>query len=103
MSTQFLTVSPSPHIHSEDSVQKLMYGVIIALLPALAISLFVFGIGAIYVTLLSVVSCVVVEFALTKYLLKKEPTIIDGSALPHQLPCALTTGVLVDAEYINPA
>ena len=81
MSTQFLTVSPSPHIHSDDSVQKLMYGVIIAMLPALAISFYVFGIGAIYVTLLSVVSCVVVEFALTKYLLKTEPTIIDGSAI----------------------
>ena len=81
MSTQFLTVSPSPHIHSEDSVQKLMYGVIIAMVPALAISFFVFGIGAIFVTLLSVVSCVVVEFALTKYLLKKEPTIMDGSAI----------------------
>ena len=81
MSTQFLTVSPSPHIHSDDSVQKLMYGVIIAMLPALAISFYVFGIGAIYVTLISVVSCVIIEFALTKYLLKQEPTIMDGSAI----------------------
>ena len=81
MSAQFLTISPSPHIHSEDSVQKLMYGVIIAMLPALVISFYVFGLGAIFVTLLSVISCVVAEFALTKYLLKKEPTIIDGSAI----------------------
>lgn len=81
MSTQFLTVSPSPHIHSEDNVQKLMYGVIIAMLPALAISFYVFGIGAVYVTLLSVVSCVIVEFVLTKYLLKQEPAIMDGSAI----------------------
>jgi electron transport complex protein RnfD len=81
MSTQFLTVSPSPHIHSEDTVQKLMYGVIIAMLPALAVSFFVFGIGAVYVTLLSILSCVVVEFGITKYLLKKEPTIMDGSAI----------------------
>lgn len=81
MSTQFLTVSPSPHIHSEDSVQKLMYGVIIAMLPAMAISFYVFGIGALFVMLLSILSCVVIEFALTKYLLKKEPTILDGSAI----------------------
>ncbi len=81
MSAQFLTVSPSPHIHSEDSVKKLMYGVIIALLPALAVSFFVFGIGAVYVTLLSVLSCVVAEYTLTKYLLKKEPTFMDGSAI----------------------
>ena len=81
MSTQFLTVSPSPHIHSEDTVQKLMYGVIIAMLPALAVSFFVFGVGAIYVTLLSVLSCVFVEFAITRYLLRREPTIMDGSAI----------------------
>lgn len=81
MSTQFLTVSPSPHIHSEDTVKKLMYGVIIALLPALAVSFFVFGIGAVYVTLLSVLSCIVVEYTLTKFLLKKEPTFMDGSAI----------------------
>ena len=81
MSTPFLTVSPSPHIHSDASVQKLMYGVIIAMLPAMAVSFYVFGIGALFVTLLSVVSCVTIEFALTKYLLKKEPTIMDGSAI----------------------
>lgn len=81
MSTQFLTVSPSPHIHAEDTVHKLMYGVIIALIPALAISFFVFGIGAIYVTLLSVLSCVAVEYLITKYLLKREPSILDGSAI----------------------
>ena len=81
MSTQFLTVSPSPHIHSEDTIQKLMYGVIISLIPALAISFFVFGIGALYVVLLSIVSCMITEFVLTKYLLKREPTILDGSAM----------------------
>jgi len=87
MSTQFLTVSPSPHIHSEETVKKLMYGVIIAMLPALAISFFVFGIGAIYVTLLSVLSCVIVEYMLTRYVLKKESTIMDGSAI--------ITGILI--------
>jgi len=81
MSTQFLTISPSPHIHAEQSVKKLMYGVIIAMLPALVISFFVFGIGAIYVTTLSVLSCVMIEFLLTKYFLKKETTIADGSAI----------------------
>lgn len=81
MSTQFLTVSPSPHVHSDDNVQKLMFGVVIAMLPALAVSFYVFGIGALYVTLLSVVSCVIVEFIITKYLLKKEPSIVDGSAI----------------------
>ncbi len=81
MSTPFLTVSPSPHVHSDASVQKLMYGVIFAMLPAMAVSFYVFGIGALFVTALSVISCVFFEFVLTKYLLKKEPTIMDGSAI----------------------
>jgi electron transport complex protein RnfD len=81
MSTQFLTVSPSPHIHSEDTVQKLMYGVIISLIPALAISFFVFGINSLYVMSLSVAFCIATEYLLTKYLLKQEPTIMDGSAV----------------------
>nr|WP_234408541.1 RnfABCDGE type electron transport complex subunit D [Marinilabilia salmonicolor] len=43
---QKLVVSPSPHVHSGDSVSKNMYGVIIALIPALLASLWYFGIGA---------------------------------------------------------
>lgn len=81
MSTQFLTISPSPHIHADTTIQRLMYGVIIALLPALAVSIFVFGFGALFVTLLSIVSCVIIEFLITKHLLKREPSIIDGSAV----------------------
>jgi Na+-translocating ferredoxin:NAD+ oxidoreductase subunit D len=81
MSTQFLTVSPSPHIHSGESVQRLMYGVIIAMIPALAASLYVFGIGALYVTTLAVVSCAGFEYLLVRFVLKREPSIMDGSAI----------------------
>ena len=52
-----LYVSPSPHIHGGDSVSKNMYGVLIALVPALLVSLYFFGLGALIVTLISVVSC----------------------------------------------
>ena len=53
-----LIVSLSPHVHSGDSVQKNMYGVIIALIPALLVALFAFGLGALVVTLTSVAACV---------------------------------------------
>ena len=76
-----LYVSPSPHIHGGDSVSKNMYGVLIALVPALLVSLYFFGLGALIVTLISVVSCVVFEYLIQKFLLKKEPTILDGSAI----------------------
>jgi Na+-translocating ferredoxin:NAD+ oxidoreductase subunit D len=81
MSTPFLTISPSPHIHAENTVQKLMFGVIISLIPALAISFFVFGINSLYVMALSVLFCIGTEYVLTKYLLKRETTILDGSAI----------------------
>ncbi len=74
-------VAPSPHVHSGDSIQKNMYGVVFAMLPALIFSFVYFGMGAIIVTLTAVASCYLFEFLITKYLLKRVPTLNDGSAL----------------------
>lgn len=76
-----LIISPSPHIHSGDSVEKKMYGVLIALVPAFLVSLFYFGLGALIVTLTSILFCVLFEFLITKFLLKRENTVTDGSAI----------------------
>ena len=77
-----LIVSLSPHAHGNDSVEKNMYGVIIALVPALLVSLFYFGIGSAIVLATSVLACVFFEWAITKYMLGKEKTTIcDGSAI----------------------
>ena len=76
-----LIVSLSPHVHGGDSVQKNMYGVLIALIPALLVSFYMFGVGAVIVTFTSVAACVFFEWALTKFILKREQiTILDGSA-----------------------
>ncbi len=74
-------VSLSPHAHGTDSVERNMYGVIIALVPALLVSFFYFGIGSAIVCAVSVAACVFFEWAITKYMLHKEPTITDGSAI----------------------
>ena len=58
-----------------------MYGVIIALVPALIVSFLYFGIGSAVVCASSVAACVFFEWAITKYILKKQPTISDGSAI----------------------
>lgn len=85
-----LLVSPSPHIHSGDSIERNMYGVIIALLPALLTSFYFFGLGAVLLTVTSVVACVVFEFLIAKYLLKYQYlTITDGSAAITGLLLAL--------------
>lgn len=77
-----LIVSLSPHVHSGDSVQKNMYGVLIALIPALLVSLIYFGVGAAVVTITSVVACLFFEWVITKFILKREKTtILDGSAM----------------------
>jgi electron transport complex protein RnfD len=96
-----LTVSLSPHIHSGDSVEKRMYGVLIALIPAWIVSLLYFGLGALIVTLVSVVSCVFFEYVIQRYLFKGEKTIGDGSAiltgllLAFNLPSNLPVWIVV--------
>ena len=74
-------MSLSPHIHSGDSIEKNMYGVLIALIPAFICSVIFFGWGAILVTAVSVASCLIFEYAIQKYLLRQTPTIWDGSAI----------------------
>jgi Na+-translocating ferredoxin:NAD+ oxidoreductase subunit D len=79
--SNLLNVSPSPHIFAKDTTRKLMLGVIIALAPALAASIYYFGWGAIIVTLTSVISCLVFEYLIQKFILKGPTTITDGSAI----------------------
>jgi electron transport complex protein RnfD len=92
-----LIVSLSPHAHGTDSVERNMRGVIIALLPALLVSFYYFGIGSAIVCLTSVAACVLLEWAINKFVLKNpQLTICDGSAaltglllgmnLPSNLP-----------------
>ena len=76
-----IIVSPSPHVHSGESTSRLMFNVVLALMPAFAVSLYYFGIGALIVTLLAVGSCVIFEYLIQKYILKVTPTITDGSAI----------------------
>lgn len=77
-----MIVSLSPHMHGDDSVQKNMYGVCIALIPALLFSLYAFGIGSLIVLACSVVSCVFFEWSISKFIMKKQRTnITDGSAI----------------------
>ena len=75
-----LTVSPSPHMQTKESVPKLMYGVIIALIPALAVSIFYFGIGMLIITATAIISSVLFEFLIQKYILKNPASHFDGSA-----------------------
>ena len=72
----------SPHVHNNDTVERNMYGVIIAFIPALLWSFYAFGLGSVVVTLTSVAACIFFEWAIAKFILKSETsTITDGSAI----------------------
>ena len=95
------TISPSPHVHGGDSIEKNMYGVLIALVPTFIFSIVFFGLGVILVTLTSVAACLVFEYVIQKYLMKQRPTIWDGSAiitgvlLAFNLPSSLPLWIVV--------
>ncbi len=81
-----LKTSVSPHIHSKESIQRSMWNVNIALMPALAASVYFFGPRAFWLTIISVLTALISEI-LIELLFKKEITIRDGSAV--------ITGILV--------
>lgn len=76
-----LIVSPAPHAHSGDSVRRNMLLVIVALLPAYAVSIAAFGWGALITTAISVAACVLCEWVIAKFVLKQQSTIGDLSAV----------------------
>lgn len=84
-----LLVSPAPHIHAAVSTKSLMRDVVIALLPAVIVSVVFYGLGEIVVLGTSVVSCILVEYLTTKFLLKKPSTVCDYSAVVTGILLAL--------------
>ncbi|MBR5470138.1 MAG: RnfABCDGE type electron transport complex subunit D [Paludibacteraceae bacterium] len=78
---KLLKVSPSPHVHGGDSVSRNMLRVIVALLPAYAVALYSFGVGALVVSLTAMFSCVLFEYLIQRFLLKGKFTINNYSAL----------------------
>jgi electron transport complex protein RnfD len=79
--SNILNISPSPHAHGKETTRKLMFGVVVALMPAFFASVFYFGIGALIVTATSVTSCIVFEYLIQRFIFKKPISITDGSAL----------------------
>lgn len=105
--SKLISVSPSPHVAGDYSVQKIMFGVVLALMPALAASVYYFGMGAIIVTLVSVISCVAFEYLIQKYIIKTEPTLTDGSAiltgllLAFNVPSNLPVWIIIIGALIS--
>ena len=86
MAKQIL-VAPAPHVHGTQSTQRIMRDVLLALLPALVVSVVMFGVNALVVTCISVASCVLFEYLIQRFMLRGRTTVGDLSAV--------VTGVLL--------
>ena len=75
-----LIMSPAPHVSDQDSVPKIMFGVVIALIPTLLASLYFFRLNALRLVVISVAACAITEWAFQK-LRGKPITLYDGSAI----------------------
>lgn len=84
-----ITISPSPHAQTPTTVTRLMMHVIIALIPAVLVALFYFGLGAAVVICTSIVGCVAVEYLITRFMLGQKPSIGNLSAVLTGLLLAL--------------
>ena len=82
-----IIVSPSPHIHAKVSTDSLMRDVVIALCPAIVVSVLFYGWSELLVLAVSALSCVLLEWAIAKWLFRK-PSVFNGSS-------ALVTGLLL--------
>ncbi|MCP4132164.1 MAG: RnfABCDGE type electron transport complex subunit D [bacterium] len=78
--SRLFVLSSAPHVKSTDTVSKVMYIVILALLPSAIYSVYIFGINALLIMLAGVLGAVGAEAA-CQYALKKPITIKDGSAV----------------------
>ena len=96
-----LIVAPSPHVHGNESTKRIMRDVLIALAPALVVSVIVYGWTTLLVTAVSVLSCVLFEYLIQKYLIKGPSTIgnlsavVTGVLLAFNLPASIPVWIIV--------
>lgn len=76
-----LKMSLSPHIHGGDCIKRNTYGVIFALVPALLMAVFSYGLNAIYLGCYSLASCLLAEWLITRYLMRRPCSLADGTAV----------------------
>ncbi len=76
-----LTVSPSPHIKSSQTTKKIMWTVVISLIPAGIAGVYIFGISSLNVMAFSILSCIFTEALFLKFRNRNPKVVLDGSAI----------------------
>lgn len=75
-----IVVSLSPHEKSDLNVEKIMWGVVVALAPAFLASVYYYGLQAVRVVVLALVFCIGIEYLVQRFIMKSKITAFDGSA-----------------------
>lgn len=101
---KFLKMSASPHVHTPVTTSVLMLDVIVALIPALVWGIYAFGMRALYVTLVSVLSCVAFEFLYRKITKKPDnigdlSAVVTGILLAYCLPSTIPLWIVVSGAF----
>ena len=101
-----LVVAPAPHVQTSQSTARIMRDVVIALMPALVVSTVVFGLDVLRVTALSVVSCVVIEYLIQKFMVRGATTVgnwsavVTGVLLAFNLPASIPWWIVVMGAFV---
>ncbi|NLD87550.1 MAG: RnfABCDGE type electron transport complex subunit D [Clostridiales bacterium] len=103
MDKRFIMTS-SPHVRSEDSTRSIMLDVLIAMLPALVLSVYTFGARAFMLTIVAVCSCVLFEYLYCRLIKRPQPVgdlsaAVTGVLLAYNLPVAVPIWIPVIGSF----
>lgn len=94
-------VSPSPHLHGDYSTSRIMRDVVIALIPAFAFSVFIYGLSAVFVTGIAILSCMLFEWLIDRFMLGRPSTlgdwsaVVTGTLLAFNLPASISPWLII--------
>ena len=95
-----LSISGSPHVHSDESTRKIMWRVNIALVPMLLTGIAYFGLNALLISVVSVACCCLFQWLIEKFILKVPTTVGDGSAIVTGLLLAFNVPATADMIWL---
>ena len=102
-----LFAAPSPHIHGGETTRRIMFDVILALMPALAVSTYIMGWRVLFITAVAVAGCVLFEYLIQRLFLKGRTTISDLSAvvtgiiLAFNLPTGIPWWIVLIGAFVS--
>lgn len=94
-------VAPSPHLHGDLSTPRIMRDVVIALIPAFAFSVFVYGLSAVWATGIAILSCMLFEWLIDRFMLRRASTlgdwsaVVTGTLLAFNLPATISPWLII--------